>query len=179
MIFSSTLFAADSSATGIGALGIDLKALVIQLITFGLAYLVLRRYAFGPIMRVLQERRETIEKGVQLGEQMQKQQAELDAKVAKALADARTQADSAIAAAQEEARATVHEAEDKARTKAESIITEAEERIKQDTARARQKLEKEVVGLVAEATEAIIDEKVDSKKDAELIDKALKGSASA
>jgi hypothetical protein len=31
--------------------------------------------------------------------------------------------------------------------------------------------------LISEATEAIIDEKVDAKKDAQLIDKALKGQA--
>ena len=38
-------------------LGVDGKAFVIQLITFVLAYLVLRRYAFGPILKVLRERR--------------------------------------------------------------------------------------------------------------------------
>ncbi|HET7320102.1 MAG TPA: F0F1 ATP synthase subunit B [Candidatus Saccharimonadales bacterium] len=174
-----TRFGADATGSGIGALGVDGKALVIQLVTFGLAYLVLRRYAFGPIMRVMQERRDTIEKGVKLGEQMQKQQVELDAKVQKALADARAQADGILAGANEEARATVGEAEDKARTKADGILAEAESRIAQDTARARQKLEKELVGLISDATEAIIDEKVDATKDAALIDKALKESARA
>lgn len=172
-----TQFGAESSSSGIGALGVDAKALVIQIITFALAFWVLRRYAFGPIMRVMQERRETIEKGVELGEKMQKQQAELDAKVQKTLADARAQADQVLSGANEEAKATVREAEDKARAKAEGILAEAEGRIAQDTARARQKLEKELVGLISEATEAIIDEKVDSKKDAELIDKALRGAA--
>jgi F-type H+-transporting ATPase subunit b len=172
-----THFATDSSASGIGALGVDVKALVIQLITFGLAYLVLRRYAFGPIMRVMQERRETIDKGVRLGEQMQKQQAELEAKIQKALADARVQADGIVAGANEEARATVRDAEDKARTKADGIFAEAEGRIAQDTQRARTKLEEELVGLISDATEAIIDEKVDAAKDAALIDRALKESA--
>ena len=172
-----TQFGADSAASGIGALGIDWKALVIQLITFGLAYLVLRKYAFGPIMKVMNERRETIDKGVSLGEQMQKRQAESEAEVAKRLAEARTEADGIVAAANEEARATVAGAEEKARTKAEGIIAEAEGRIAQDTALARRKLEKELVGLIGEATEAIIDEKVDSRKDAELIDKALRGAA--
>lgn len=171
-----TQFAAESSS-GIGALGIDGKALLIQLITFVLAYLVLRRYAFGPILRVMKERRETIEKGVELGEKMQKQQAELDAKVQKALADARTQADGIVAGANDEARALVHDAEEKARTKAEGILAEAEDRIAQDTARARNKLEKELIGLISDATEAIVGEKVDSKKDAELIDRALRSRA--
>lgn len=169
-----TQFATDSSASGIGALGVDAKALVIQLITFGLAYLVLRKYAFGPILKVMNERRQTIEKGVTLGEQMQKQQAKAEADAAKQLADARKQADSIVATAHDEARATVRVAEDKARTKAEGILAEAEDRIVQDTKRARSKLEKELVGLVSEATEVIVGEKVDSRKDTELIERALK-----
>lgn len=169
---------ADSSS-GIGALGIDGRAFIIQLITFVLAYLVLRKWAFGPIMRVMNERRRIIEDGVKLGEKMQKEQTALEERVAKALADARTEADGIVATAQEEARSTVREAEEKARTKADGILNDAEERIKQDTQRARQKLEKELVGLISDATEAIIEEKVDATKDAALIDKALRERANA
>jgi len=165
---------ADSSS-GIGALGVSGQAFVIQLITFILAYLVLRRWAFGPIIKILRERRETIESGVKLGEQMQKAKAELEAQVDEVLHDSRQQADGIIAGAQDTARQTIREAEDKAREKAAGILKEAEERVVQDTARARQQLEKELVGLISEATEAIIEEKVDAKKDAQLIDRALKG----
>lgn len=165
---------ASESASGIGALGIDGKAFVIQLITFLLAFLVLKRYAFKPIGKVLQERRETIESGVKLGEEMKKESDKLDAKIAKAMQDARQEADNVIAGAQDAARQTVRDAEDKAREKAAGILKEADSRIEQDTARARKQLEKELVGLVSDATEAIIGEKVDAKKDAQLIERALK-----
>lgn len=169
---------ADSSS-GLGALGVDGKAFVIQLITFVLAYLVLRRYAFGPILKVLSDRRELIDRGVKLGEKMQKDQAELEKTVADTLHKTRQEADGIIAGAQEAARDTVREAEDKARDKAAGILKEAESRIVQDTARARKQLEKELVGLISDATEAIIDEKVDAKKDAALIDRALKSRSAA
>lgn len=172
MITPLTQFADSSS--GIGALGIDGKALIIQLITFLLAFWVLKRYAFGPITKVMNQRRQTIEQGVKLGEQMAKDKAALDAKVGQVLHEARQQADGIIAGAQDTGRQTVREAEDKARVKAAAIIKEAEARIGQDTARARQALEKELVGLVSEVTEAIIEEKVDAKKDTSLIEKALK-----
>ncbi|HVV25992.1 MAG TPA: F0F1 ATP synthase subunit B [Candidatus Saccharimonadales bacterium] len=172
MIAAITQF--GDSTSGIGALGFDGKAFVIQLITFILAYLVLRRWAFGPIIKVLRERRETIENGVKLGEQLRKEQADMEAKVEQALADSRQKADSLIAEAQDEGRQIVKEAEDKAREKAAGVVAEAESRIAQDTARARQALEKELVGLVSDATEAIVEEKIDAKKDAALIDRALK-----
>jgi F-type H+-transporting ATPase subunit b len=163
-----------NSSSGLGALGVDGQAFVIQLITFVLAYLVLRRYAFGPILKILRERRETIEGGVKLGEQMKKEKTELAAKVEQTLHETRQQADDIIAGAQDTARQTVREAEDKAREKAVGMLKEAEGRIVQDTARARQKLQKDLVGLVSDATEAIIEEKVDAKKDAQLIERALK-----
>ena len=170
------IFASESSSSGLGALGVDGRAFLIQLVTFVLAFLILKRYAFTPILKVLNERRETIESGVRIGEEMQRERAKLDKEVSDTLHKARQEADSIIGNAQDAGREVVREAEEKARTKAAGIVTEAESRIAQDTARARKQLEKEMVGLISEATEAIIDEKVDAKKDAALIERALKAS---
>ncbi|HVX56754.1 MAG TPA: F0F1 ATP synthase subunit B [Candidatus Saccharimonadales bacterium] len=172
------LFAAATtfgdSTSGIGALGFDGQAFLIQLITFILAFLVLRRWAFKPILKILHERRATIESGVKLGEEMQKEKAELAAQVEEELHKARQEADGIIAGAQDSGRQAIREAEEKARQKADGVIAEAQSRIAQETARARQQLEKEMVSLVSDATEAIIQEKVDAKKDAALIERALK-----
>jgi F-type H+-transporting ATPase subunit b len=173
-----TQFGAEN-ASGIGALGVDGKAFVIQLITFVLAFFVLRRYAFTPIGKVLRERRDTIEKGVQLGEQMQREKAELETKIEQLLHEARQEADGIISNARDAGRQAIREAEDKAKEKAAGVLTEAESRIEQETQRARKALEKELVGLVADATEAVLGEKVDAQKDAQLINRALKEQAKA
>ena len=175
----ATLSTFAESSSGLGALGVDGKAFVIQLITFVLAFWVLRRYALTPIIKVLNARRETIESGVRLGEEMQVERTKLAEEVEQALQEGRKQADSIIAGAQDTARETIREAEDKARIKAANILKEADSRITQDTALARKQLESELVGLISDATEAIIDEKVDAKKDAELIERALKGRVTA
>lgn len=167
-----THFAAGS--TGISALGFSGSAFLIQLATFILAYLVLRHYAFGPILKVMRQRRETIEGNVKLAEKLQAEQAEMEAKVEKSLHQARQEADGIIAEAQDASRQVIRDAEDKARQKAASIVSEAEAQIAQNTQRARQKLEKELVGLIADTTEAIIEEKVDTKKDVELIERSLR-----
>lgn len=173
MLHTLTYFGAETDS-GIGALGISGSSFIIQLLTFVFAYLVLRKYAFKPILKVLDERRQTIESGVRLGEEMQKERAELDTKVKKALADARKQADTIVADASDAARDTVRSAEDKARVKADGIIAEAAARTEQDAQRVRKQIEHEVVTLISEATEAIIEEKLDDKKDAALIDRVLK-----
>jgi F-type H+-transporting ATPase subunit b len=169
---------ADSSS-GIGALGFSGTDFVIQLITFLLAFLILRRWAFSPIIKVMRERRETIDRGVSLGEQLEKEKEDLDSKVEDLLNEARTQADKIISGAEDSARQAVREAETAAREKADGIVGEAQIRIEQEAARVRTKLEQDIVGLVSEVTEVIIEEKVDAKKDAQLIAKALKERARA
>ena len=166
-------YAADSSS-GIGSLGIDGKAFIIQLITFALAFWVLQHWAFKPIVKIMDQRRKTIEEGVSLGEQMKKDKAALEAKVAQELAKARAEADGIIAEANESARQAVREAEEKAQEKAAIIVKEGQDRATSEMVRARKKLEGEILGWVSDATEAIIGEKVDAKKDADIIDRALK-----
>lgn len=175
----TTFASSEAGASGIGALGVDFKAFLIQLITFILAFLVLRRFAFGPIVKLLNERRDIIESGVKLGEEMKKERARLDDQVEKELHNARVEADGIISSAHDTGKSAIREAEEKAREKAAAVLADAETKIAQDTARARKGLEKELVGLISEATEAIIGEKVDAKKDASLIEKALKGRANA
>jgi F-type H+-transporting ATPase subunit b len=160
-------------------LGIDGKAFIIQLVTFVIAFWILQRFAFKPILKIMAQRRELIENGVTLGEKMQKDQIALEAKVSEALQAARKEADVVVASAQEASRETIREAETKAHAKADGILAEAKSRTAQDVARARKQLEQELVSLISEATEVIIDEKVDAKKDSALIDKALKNRVAA
>ena len=173
-ISNITLVADTSSSSGLGALGIDGKAFIIQLVSFLLAFLVLQHWAFGPIVRAMERRRKTIEEGVTLGEQMKKDKAALEAKVAEELAKAREQADGIIAEANEAARQAIRDAEEKAAAKAAVIVHEGEERAESEMVRARKALERQIVGWVSEATEAIIGEKVDAQKDAAIIDRVLK-----
>jgi len=165
----------DISSSGLGALGFNWGSFLIQVASFILVFLILKRFAFKPILRVLADRRKLIEDGVKLGEEMKKKTAELEEEIAEKLRKARATADEIIGTAQVEARDLVKSAEEGARAKVEQISAEAQDRIKRDTLAAKKQLEKELVGLISEATEAIIEVKIDAKKDAELIDKALHG----
>ncbi|HSW37083.1 MAG TPA: F0F1 ATP synthase subunit B [Candidatus Saccharimonadales bacterium] len=168
-------FAAEAAqSSGIGALGISPSAFVIQLITFVLVFLLLKKFAFKPIVRLLEERRKVIDDGVKMGQRMEKERAKLDEEVTKVMRDARTEADKIIANGQKEAREIIREAEKVGQRKVDTMLADAEARINEETEQAKHKLEKEIVGMVSEATEAIVEEKVDPEKDAELIDKALK-----
>ncbi len=164
-----------SSSSGLSALGVSLNALIIQLITFLLAFFVLRKWAFGPIVKILQQRRQVIEDGVKLGDKMRSDEQALEEKIERTLGETRIKADKIIADAQETAKQMVRTAENDAKNRADIVIKEAAEKTKQDLARAKSKLEGEIVGLIAQATSAVLDEKVDAKKDAGLIERAIAG----
>jgi F-type H+-transporting ATPase subunit b len=167
--------AEEASGSGLGALGISASAFVIQLLTFVVVFALLKKFAFGPIVKKLVERRNLIDKGVRAGQEMEKERTKLDAEVVKVMRDARVEADKIIQNGQKEAREIIREAEKAGQRKIDVMFADAEARIAEETAQAKRKLEKEIVGMVSEATEAIVEEKVDAAKDARLIDNALKG----
>lgn len=166
--------AQESSGSGISALGISPSAFVIQFITFVFVFILLKRYAFKPIIKLLDERRKVIDDGVKLGAKMEKEKAKLDEMVNQAMREARADADKIIAGANKEAREIIREAEKTAQRKTNIMLADAETRIDEEAKQAKRRLEKEIVGLVSEATEAIVGEKVNAKKDAKIIDKILK-----
>jgi F-type H+-transporting ATPase subunit b len=169
------IVADTNSASGISALGINLRAFIIQLLTFVIVFLLLKKFAFKPIVKLLDERRKTIDDGVKMGLQLAKEREKLEAEIGKITHEARIEADKIISTGHKEAREIVRDAEKVAQRKVEVIMADAEVRINEESERARQGLEKDIVGLISEATTAIVNEKVDPKKDAELIDKILKG----
>ena len=169
----STYFAAEASSGGI--LGFSVGAFLIQLITFIFVFMVLKRFAFKPIVNLLEKRRQIIEDGVLLGEKMEKRQAELEGEADKITREARHDADRIIANAHKESREVIRDAEQSAKVKADAVMKEADARIDEDAERARRSLEKDLIGLVSEATEAVVHEKVNAGKDAEIVAAALKG----
>ncbi len=169
------LFAATEGAESSGILGFNLTSLIVQLITFILVFAILKRYAVKPIVALLEKRRKTIDDGVKLGLKLERERDKVAKEAATIKRDARHEADRIIANAHKEAREVVRNAEKSAQRKIDAMHTDAEARIKEEQERARRSLENELAGLVSEATEAVVGEKVDSKKDSEIIKKAMKG----
>ncbi len=171
-----TRFGAETAEKeGFAALGFDLKAFIIQLITFLFVFYILKRWVFGRIVALLEKRRVTIEEGLSLTNKLTEEKEKLDAEITEIRKKARKEADEIIAASHQQTTAMVKEAEAAAEAKTAAILADAQKKVEEETARARRKLEHEMVGLVAEATEVLVQEKLDPKKDAALITKALRG----
>lgn len=166
--------AGTSSGSPFEALGVSPGTFIIQLATFIMVFLLLKKFAFKPIQNMLEERRITIEKGVKMGQELQKERQKFEKQLADITKEARHEADKIIHNAHKEARDIIHQAETTAARKTDTMLSDAEAQIHEEALKAKHKLERQIVGLIAEATEAVVGQKVDATKDSALIDKIMK-----
>lgn len=173
MINLVTQFAETAPKEGLAALGLDVRAFLFQLITFVLLLLILRKWAFPILVKTLEDRRIAVEKSIDQSKEATERLEKAEKQIAGMLAEARDEAQELVAAGHREAAKMVEEAETKAATRAEHIVKEAHAQMEHELSKARVALKHETAQLVAEATSLIIKEKVDAKKNAQLISSAL------
>lgn len=173
-----TSFAAEAethaeSSGGIGAIGIDGKALLFQIINFAILLLILRQVAYKPILKALEARRKKIDASLKAAKEIEQAQAKVELHQEKLIAKARQEAEAITATAQKQASEVVATAETRAQQRAEQIVSDGRTQIAEDVKKAKAALKKETLGLVIAATEAIIEERLDASKDAHLLERAL------
>lgn len=178
MTYLPTHFAqASDSSSGLGAFQLNLKDLVIQLITFVLVLLVLRKWVVPKLVETMDKRRETLEQSLTNAKATEEALARAETRAEEILSKARAQADEALAEAKDAGSDIVAKAETAAAHRAEIIVKEAESRLGEEREKLRTELRAELADLVADATEKVIHEKLDEKRDMSLIERAIKGIA--
>ncbi len=162
-----------ASASGIGAIGVDGRALLFQIINFAILLFVLKLVAYKPILKVLSDRRSRIEASLKTAKEIEASREDINRKQLEILKEARVQADATLGRSRQEASEIIKQAEAKANAKAEQLLTEASQRIQSEVAVARAALKQEMTSLVVAATEVIIEDKLDRQKDEALLTRAL------
>jgi F-type H+-transporting ATPase subunit b len=165
--------AATESAGGVAALGLDGGALLFQLINFGLLLLLLRAFAYKPVLRVLEARRQRVEESLRSAAEIEKAKTALDRHVKQATEAAQREAQAVVAASQARAETLVKEAEERAREASDRIADQATARLSQQVTAARQELKEETLRLVAAAAGRILAERLDTQRDQELVTEAV------
>ncbi len=167
-----TNFAAEE-VTGIGALGLDWKVMLLQAGTFIILFFIFKKYAMDKVVKILDDRHEKIDQSLKTADAIEKRSERTGKETEKVLSKARKDAEGVVAKAHEEAGHIMKEAEDKAARKQEKMIAEAEAKIDADVKKAKEELKSELLSLVTEATGNVLEEKIDASKDKQLIKKSL------
>lgn len=153
---------------------IDIKLIIAQLVNFAIVLFVLKRYAYGPVLKMMEERSEKIEKGISDAENAGKKLAEITEKEKEVLVEARKQAQEIITKAEVMAVKSKEEIVVEAKAQAEKILADSAKKIEQEKNQMMQEVKGQLAALVIAATGKIIETKIDATKDADLIAKAIK-----
>src|SRR5258708_39528280 len=154
--------------------GVDWPHLIAQVLSFSIVAFLLHRFAYKPVLAMLEERRQRIAEGLANAEKSKAELARAETQRQEVLAQANTQATKLI----EEARAAaarVQEAEtQKAIAAAELIITKAREAAAADHARMLAELKREVGRLVVQTTATVTGKILTAEDQRRLADETAK-----
>lgn len=164
---------AEKSAGGIGALGINLKLFIAQLINFGIILLVLWKWVFTPVAKKLTERTERVEKAMRDASETQKAKDEYFQWKETEMVRVKSQATAIITAAQSEAEKAKQQILDEAKKEQGKVIEQAKVKIEEEKNQAVREVKAEMADLVTLATEKILRQKLDSAKDKEFIKETI------
>jgi F-type H+-transporting ATPase subunit b len=147
--------------------------LIAQLVIFLVMLGILYRVAWGPLLRILNERRARIAQGVEATQRaLQELEAAEKERQAK-LEEARREAQAMLDRITKQAEDLRKELEAKAREQAEALIAKARAEIQQERQKAVQDLRSQVADLAVMAAGRIIGESLDARKHRELIERAI------
>ena len=135
--------------------GVYWPNLIAQLILFAIVYFVLKRFAFKPIIAMLEERRRRIEEGQLNAEKIKKQLAEAQTKYEEILAKANADSQKLL----EEVRAggdrLAEQKRQEAIAAAEQITLKAQEAIALERDKTMAEMKRELGRLVVDATSRV------------------------
>jgi F-type H+-transporting ATPase subunit b len=128
--------------------GIDWRLLAVNAINFGILLLLLKYFAYGPIMAVLEARRQKVSEGVRNADLAERRLKKIEASQAEILAQAGKEADALLAHGREAGMAKEKEIIFEGEAAAASLLKDAENQAKEIKAQAIAESREEVAKLI-------------------------------
>jgi F-type H+-transporting ATPase subunit b len=143
------------------------------LVCFGITFFVLRKYAFGPIQRVIDERRERIRRSLEEADTAREEARRLLEEHRALVAQARGDAESILAEARRVADAQRERVREETEADRQRRLEETRRQIEAETQRALEQIRAEVAELTLIATAKVTGKVLDQGDQRRLIDEAI------
>jgi F-type H+-transporting ATPase subunit b len=144
------------------------------LVAFGLTYWVLKRYAFGPIQKQIDARRESIRQSIEDAENARNEARRLLEEHRTLIGQARGQAEEILTEARRTADAQRQRVKDETEADRQRRLEETRRQIEAETQRALQQIRAEVAELTLVATAKVTGKVLDDADHRRLIEDAIK-----
>lgn len=146
-------------------------------VVFTLLVLLLKKFAWKPILSAVDERNKSIKDSLAQAEKARSEMSELTANNEKIIAQAKVDRDIILKEARDMKNEIISEAKEKANKEAEKLVSTAKEQILNEKMKAITELKNHVADLSIEMAEKILSSELsDVAKQKELVSKALKES---
>ncbi|OGF23445.1 ATP synthase F0 subunit B [Candidatus Falkowbacteria bacterium RIFCSPHIGHO2_02_FULL_42_9] len=153
---------------------IDWRIFITQVINFTVVFLVLYWFAFKPLVKIMAERSGKIAKSLAEAKLIEEKLSQTKAEFNKIVAEAKKEANAILEKAAVQADAKKQETVVRAKEEIGQIINQEKQKMQTEKAATLKEIKKEVAGLVISAVEKVLGEKIDEKKDREIIKKMIK-----
>lgn len=134
-------------------------------ITFLFLVLILRKYAWKPILNAVDSREESIQKALDSAEEAKKEMQNLKADNEKMKQEARQERDAMLKEAQDMKKQMISEAAEEAAKKADDIIAKAQSTIQSEKNAAIDELRQQVAMYSIEIAEKVLQQELKNEKD--------------
>ena len=143
------------------------------LITFVILVVILKRYAFGPLQRVIDNRRNEILKNIQAAEDNRREAGRLLAEYKQSIADAKHEAEDIIERARKVGETTRVEIVSDAKEHARKEVEDARAQIQRETRKAIREIKDQVADLAILAAEKVTARSISRDDHVRLLDEAV------
>jgi len=150
-------------------LKVDIGLMVWTLLTFAGLLLLLARFAFRPLKRILGEREATLRTAMEKAEEASRHAQEVSQRNEQQLDEARTEARRIIAEGQKIVAQMRRETQESARQESEQIIQQARTEIEHEVRRGLDDLKGSVANLSLRIARQVIKEELDEKRHDRLV----------
>ncbi|MGD0795187.1 MAG: F0F1 ATP synthase subunit B [Dehalococcoidales bacterium] len=157
-------------------LGINLPVLLTQIVTFIILLVLLRLFAYKPIMRMLDERSRRVKESMDQAESVKQASLHAEEQVRKRLDEASREGQERIARAARAGEEVKQKAQEDARREAENLIGRARSEIQRERDDAIGEVRREFADLTVLAAGKVIERSLDKEQHRELIEKVLEES---
>ncbi|TME61272.1 MAG: F0F1 ATP synthase subunit B [Chloroflexi bacterium] len=154
----------------LGGFGVNAVAFLSQLVSFGIVFFILWRWAFPAILKTLNRRQAVIQEGIENAERARRELDEATERAEQIMLEARRHAQETFEQAAKGAEAEANRIIEEAHAHADQVAQQQIARIQQEAARARAELNRLVVNLSITAASKVISKSVDSKDNRRLVE---------
>ncbi len=146
-----------------------------MLIIFGITMVILKKFAWGPILKAMKDREKSISDALNSAEKARKEVAGLKASNDQIIAEARKEKEIILKEANEIKDKIIAEARNKANAEAQKSIDIAKQQINAEKSAAINEIKQQVAELSVMIAEKVIRKQLDNQKDQEkLVEDLLK-----